>query len=148
MHEIRRLSCLTLCLWAKYNVISILIDRVQPKINLATVFFNVILWSSLSFNHIFHWTPYLWYSNLSCCHFAGEPSIPCGSCGNPCTLRTANTESNRGKKFYSCQGCNFFMYVCVIVICKLWGKKVKLNILKFRVCLWHHCGIIAVWHSD
>ncbi|WOH07973.1 hypothetical protein DCAR_0727408 [Daucus carota subsp. sativus] len=40
----------------------------------------------------------------------GEPSIPCGSCGNPCALRTANTESNRGKKFYSCQGCNFFIW--------------------------------------
>ncbi|KAK4477749.1 hypothetical protein RD792_017010 [Penstemon davidsonii] len=43
----------------------------------------------------------------------GEPSIPCTSCGAPCNLRTANTQANRGRKFYSCpaQGCNFFVYV-------------------------------------
>ncbi|KAL7230210.1 hypothetical protein ACSBR2_008675 [Camellia fascicularis] len=34
---------------------------------------------------------------------AGESSIPCDTCGTPCILRTANTESNRGRKFYSCQ---------------------------------------------
>ncbi|KAI8028818.1 DNA topoisomerase 3-alpha [Camellia lanceoleosa] len=43
---------------------------------------------------------------------AGESSIPCDTCGTPCILRTANTESNRGRKFYSCQsqGCNFFAW--------------------------------------
>ncbi|PKA51264.1 DNA topoisomerase III [Apostasia shenzhenica] len=34
------------------------------------------------------------------------------SCGEPCTLRTANTESNRGRKFYTCQSreCDFFLW--------------------------------------
>ncbi|GMP25158.1 hypothetical protein CsSME_00002157 [Camellia sinensis var. sinensis] len=43
---------------------------------------------------------------------AGESSIPCDTCGTPCILCTANTESNRGRKFYSCQsqGCNFFAW--------------------------------------
>ncbi|GAA0138254.1 DNA metabolism protein [Lithospermum erythrorhizon] len=42
----------------------------------------------------------------------GEESIPCDSCGAPCSLRTANTDANRGRKFYSCrsQGCNFFVW--------------------------------------
>lgn len=44
---------------------------------------------------------------------AGEPSVPCSTCGTPCILRTANTANNRGRKFYSCQSqeCNFFVYV-------------------------------------
>ncbi|GMP25157.1 hypothetical protein CsSME_00002157 [Camellia sinensis var. sinensis] len=43
---------------------------------------------------------------------SGESSIPCDTCGTPCILCTANTESNRGRKFYSCQsqGCNFFAW--------------------------------------
>ncbi|XP_019233213.1 PREDICTED: DNA topoisomerase 3-alpha-like [Nicotiana attenuata] len=43
---------------------------------------------------------------------AGEPSIPCNSCGAPCNLRTANTANNRGRKFFSCQSreCNFFIW--------------------------------------
>ncbi|KAI8032637.1 DNA topoisomerase 3-alpha [Camellia lanceoleosa] len=43
---------------------------------------------------------------------SGESSISCDTCGTPCTLRTVNTESNRGRKFYSCQsqGCNFFAW--------------------------------------
>ncbi|XP_047327780.1 DNA topoisomerase 3-alpha [Impatiens glandulifera] len=42
----------------------------------------------------------------------GEISIPCETCATPCTLRTANTANNRGRKFYSCQsqGCNFFVW--------------------------------------
>ncbi|XP_028549631.1 DNA topoisomerase 3-alpha isoform X2 [Dendrobium catenatum] len=34
------------------------------------------------------------------------------NCGEPCTLRTANTESNRGRKFYACQSrnCDFFVW--------------------------------------
>lgn len=42
----------------------------------------------------------------------GEASIPCNTCGAPCTLRTANTANNRGRKFYSCQSqeCNFFVW--------------------------------------
>ncbi|XP_075081423.1 DNA topoisomerase 3-alpha isoform X4 [Nicotiana tabacum] len=42
----------------------------------------------------------------------GESSIPCNSCGAPCNLRTANTASNRGRKFFSCQSreCNFFVW--------------------------------------
>ncbi|KAK8951975.1 hypothetical protein KSP39_PZI003183 [Platanthera zijinensis] len=34
------------------------------------------------------------------------------NCGEPCALRTANTESNRGRKFYSCQSrdCDFFKW--------------------------------------
>ncbi|KAH7665841.1 DNA topoisomerase III protein [Dioscorea alata] len=33
-------------------------------------------------------------------------------CGEPCTLRTANTENNRGRKFYTCQSrdCDFFLW--------------------------------------
>ncbi|EPS73635.1 hypothetical protein M569_01118, partial [Genlisea aurea] len=43
---------------------------------------------------------------------AGESSVPCGSCGAPCNLRTANTAANRGRQFYSCQAqsCNFFVW--------------------------------------
>ncbi|CAL1379749.1 unnamed protein product [Linum trigynum] len=39
-------------------------------------------------------------------------SVTCTTCGAPCTLRTANTEANRGRKFYSCnsQACNFFAW--------------------------------------
>ncbi|KAJ4839363.1 hypothetical protein Tsubulata_043160 [Turnera subulata] len=42
----------------------------------------------------------------------GESSISCGTCGSPCTLRTANTANNRGRKFYSCpsNACNFFVW--------------------------------------
>ncbi|EYU20574.1 hypothetical protein ABFS82_08G084200 [Erythranthe guttata] len=42
----------------------------------------------------------------------GESSIPCTSCGASCNLRTANTEANKGRKFYSCQaqGCSFFVW--------------------------------------
>ncbi|KAK9040294.1 hypothetical protein V6N11_015465 [Hibiscus sabdariffa] len=41
----------------------------------------------------------------------GEPSVSCSTCETPCVLRTANTENNRGRKFYSCpsQECNFFI---------------------------------------
>ncbi|GLT25087.1 hypothetical protein SLA2020_002400 [Shorea laevis] len=44
--------------------------------------------------------------------YAGESSLPCSTCGTQCVLRTANTENNRGRKFYSCpsQGCNFFVW--------------------------------------
>lgn len=43
---------------------------------------------------------------------SGESSIPCNLCGAPCSLRTANTASNRGRKFYSCQqqACHFFVW--------------------------------------
>ncbi|KAK7353702.1 hypothetical protein VNO80_19153 [Phaseolus coccineus] len=42
----------------------------------------------------------------------GEASVSCSSCGTPCVLRTANTATNRGRKFYSCQSqeCNFFVW--------------------------------------
>lgn len=43
----------------------------------------------------------------------GDPSVvSCSTCGTPCVLRTANTATNRGRKFYSCpsQECNFFMW--------------------------------------
>ncbi|KAL4352305.1 hypothetical protein GQ457_06G034590 [Hibiscus cannabinus] len=42
----------------------------------------------------------------------GEPSVSCSTCETPCVLRTANTENNRGRKFYSCpsQECNFFIW--------------------------------------
>ncbi|KAM0010754.1 putative DNA topoisomerase transcription factor interactor and regulator CCHC(Zn) family [Helianthus debilis subsp. tardiflorus] len=41
----------------------------------------------------------------------GDSPIPCPTCGSLCVLKTANTESNRGRKFYSCQtqGCKFFV---------------------------------------
>ncbi|XP_040371096.1 DNA topoisomerase 3-alpha isoform X3 [Rosa chinensis] len=43
---------------------------------------------------------------------AGQISVSCNTCGAPCTLRTANTAQNRGRKFYSCpsQECNFFVW--------------------------------------
>ncbi|XP_077229660.1 topoisomerase 3alpha isoform X2 [Tasmannia lanceolata] len=43
---------------------------------------------------------------------SGRPPILCNSCGTPCALRTANTATNRGRKFYSCQSqeCNFFVW--------------------------------------
>ncbi|KAJ0957522.1 putative DNA topoisomerase transcription factor interactor and regulator CCHC(Zn) family [Helianthus annuus] len=42
---------------------------------------------------------------------SGDSPIPCPTCGSLCVLKTANTESNRGRKFYSCQtqGCKFFV---------------------------------------
>ncbi|XP_041006940.1 DNA topoisomerase 3-alpha isoform X2 [Juglans microcarpa x Juglans regia] len=42
----------------------------------------------------------------------GDSSIPCSTCGTPCTLLTAKTATNRGRKFYSCpsQNCNFFVW--------------------------------------
>ncbi|XP_072978539.1 DNA topoisomerase 3-alpha [Typha angustifolia] len=38
--------------------------------------------------------------------------ILCDSCGAQCALRTANTETNRGRKFYKCQfqECGFFIW--------------------------------------
>ncbi|KAL0691999.1 hypothetical protein Bca4012_059179 [Brassica carinata] len=41
-----------------------------------------------------------------------ETTVSCTTCGTPCAIRTANTEANRGRKFYSCpsQGCNFFTW--------------------------------------
>ena len=38
------------------------------------------------------------------------------SCGAPCALRTA-TESNRGRRFYTCQSqeCGFFVYVWLYI---------------------------------
>ncbi|WOK95806.1 DNA topoisomerase 3-alpha isoform X2 [Canna indica] len=43
---------------------------------------------------------------------ASSGQVLCDSCGATCTLRTANTESNRGRKFYSCQSqeCHFFIW--------------------------------------
>ncbi|KAL5554891.1 hypothetical protein UlMin_037127 [Ulmus minor] len=43
---------------------------------------------------------------------SGESSMPCGTCGSPCALRTANTANNKGRKFFSCQSqeCNFFVW--------------------------------------
>ncbi|KAG2543263.1 hypothetical protein PVAP13_9NG735900 [Panicum virgatum] len=38
--------------------------------------------------------------------------VLCTSCGEPCILRIANTDANRGRKFYKCQdpGCGFFKW--------------------------------------
>ncbi|KAG6493087.1 hypothetical protein ZIOFF_048063 [Zingiber officinale] len=38
--------------------------------------------------------------------------VTCDSCGKACALRTANTESNQGRQFYTCQsrGCHFFVW--------------------------------------
>ncbi|CAL4912722.1 unnamed protein product [Urochloa decumbens] len=38
--------------------------------------------------------------------------VLCTSCGEPCINRIANTEANRGRKFYKCQdpGCGFFKW--------------------------------------
>ncbi|XP_078164246.1 topoisomerase 3alpha isoform X2 [Carex rostrata] len=38
--------------------------------------------------------------------------LPCRQCGGPCVQRTANTENNRGRKFYKCQSedCGFFIW--------------------------------------
>ncbi|KAI3900876.1 hypothetical protein MKW92_037886 [Papaver armeniacum] len=43
---------------------------------------------------------------------ASQNSVTCDNCGAPCPLREANTENNRGRKFYSCQSreCNFFKW--------------------------------------
>ncbi|KMZ73897.1 DNA topoisomerase [Zostera marina] len=42
----------------------------------------------------------------------GNSSVLCGSCGAACVMRTANTEANRGRRFYTCQsqGCGFFIW--------------------------------------
>ncbi|KAK1297592.1 hypothetical protein QJS10_CPB15g01975 [Acorus calamus] len=41
----------------------------------------------------------------------GGNQIQC-TCGEPCVMRTANTATNRGRKFYSCQSreCDFFVW--------------------------------------
>ncbi|OEL29588.1 DNA topoisomerase 3-alpha [Dichanthelium oligosanthes] len=38
--------------------------------------------------------------------------VLCTSCGEPCISRIANTDANRGRKFYKCQdpGCGFFKW--------------------------------------
>lgn len=38
--------------------------------------------------------------------------VLCTTCGEACINRTANTEANRGRKFYKCQnpGCGFFVW--------------------------------------
>lgn len=45
--------------------------------------------------------------------FSHAGQVQCTSCREPCVLRTANTEANRGRKFYKCQNlaCGFFAYV-------------------------------------
>jgi hypothetical protein len=54
--------------------------------------------------------------------------VLCTSCGEPCISRTANTEANRGRKFYKCHdpGCGFFKYVkfmdplyCIMLSCNV-----------------------------
>lgn len=42
----------------------------------------------------------------------GTQEVLCESCQMPCPLRTANTENNRGRRFYTCQtrSCNFFKW--------------------------------------
>ncbi|KAL8159182.1 hypothetical protein V2J09_000719 [Rumex salicifolius] len=42
----------------------------------------------------------------------GEATVFCSSCQSPCIERTANTENNRGRRFYKCQSssCNFFVW--------------------------------------
>ncbi|XP_031504229.1 DNA topoisomerase 3-alpha [Nymphaea colorata] len=42
----------------------------------------------------------------------GRSEILCDACQMPCVGRTANTSSNRGRKFYTCQSrdCNFFVW--------------------------------------
>ncbi|KAG7607197.1 DNA topoisomerase 3-alpha [Arabidopsis thaliana] len=41
-----------------------------------------------------------------------ESTVSCNTCGSQCVLRTANTEANRGRQFFSCptQGCSFFAW--------------------------------------
>eukprot|EP01018_Ginkgo_biloba_P019122 Gb_37873 [translate_table: standard] len=42
----------------------------------------------------------------------GAQEMLCDNCGMPCALRTANTENNRGRRFFTCQSrnCNFFKW--------------------------------------
>jgi len=49
--------------------------------------------------------------------------IPCESCGASCPIRTANTDHNRGRKFYSCQNhdCGFFVYVLDLFLWLFYG---------------------------
>jgi predicted RNA-binding Zn-ribbon protein involved in translation (DUF1610 family) len=80
------------------------------------------IWSLLLIQH--------WYINLMTLvdlhSDAGQ--VLCTSCGEPCILRTANTEANRGRKFYKCRdpGCGFFKYVkfmdplyCIMFSCNV-----------------------------
>ncbi|KAJ1298658.1 hypothetical protein BS78_01G470500 [Paspalum vaginatum] len=43
---------------------------------------------------------------------ADAGQVLCGSCGAPCISLIANTEANRGRKFYKCEdvGCGFFKW--------------------------------------
>ncbi|XBH57880.1 DNA topoisomerase 3-alpha [Aegilops tauschii subsp. strangulata] len=43
---------------------------------------------------------------------SGAGQVLCTTCGEACINRTANTEANRGRKFYKCQnpGCGFFVW--------------------------------------
>lgn len=71
---------------------------------------------------------------------AGEPSVPCNTCGTPCILRTANTANNRGRKFYSCQSqdCSFFVYVTQFTI----------NVISFSILACLDMDLIELFHSS
>lgn len=72
--------------------------------------------------------------------------VTCDSCGAACALRTANTESNQGRQFYTCQSqeCNFFVYVYSIpsmpipIICGM------ANFILFFYCFLFPCLIISL----
>lgn len=76
-----------------------------------------VTWKSLRSLNSFSPVPRVWRLNklipYDSINDVGDSSIPCSTCGTPCTLRTANTVTNRGRKFYSCpaQSCSFFVYV-------------------------------------
>ncbi|KAK9110282.1 hypothetical protein Sjap_018342 [Stephania japonica] len=58
---------------------------------------------------------------------SGEASVPCNTCGAPCSVRTANTENNRGRRFYSCRECNFFLWEDSIGTNNTRGSATRMN---------------------
>ena len=63
--------------------------------------------------------------------------VLCTSCGAACILLVANTEANRGRKFYKCQdpGCGFFKYVVSLTSSILHCRAYSSGIMKKRFSL-------------
>jgi hypothetical protein len=112
---------------------------------------------------------YLFRSDIHCLPYlnlhpdAGQ--VLCTSCGGLCISRTANTEANRGRKFYKCEdpGCGFFKYVvfsthllCYITLPHAYFSGIMENISSLSIplfsamrvsyhysCSWSYKGVIT-----
>jgi hypothetical protein len=81
-------------------------------------------------------------NGIQSCHLIHElhsvaGQVLCTSCGAACILRVANTEANRGRKFYKCQdpGCGFFKYVVSLTSSILHCRAYSSGIMEKRFSL-------------